>query len=129
MPEVSSIVLYSARPDETIAFYRSVGVGFEDEDHGDGSVHAAVDVGDVHIAVFPGSGAGTAPPRGAGGSTFIGFYVSSLDETLAALRQRGDRVLVDHETQAWGCRAIAEDPDGRRVEINQRGHCPDAEAG
>jgi hypothetical protein len=24
----------------------------------------------------------------------------------------------------WGCRAVAEDPDGRAVEVNQRGTAP-----
>ena len=30
---------------------------------------------------------------------------------------------AEHQVRDWGCRAIVEDPDGRPVEINQRGHC------
>ena len=33
-------------------------------------------------------------------------------------------MLTGHEQMPWGCRMVAEDPDGRAVEINQRGHCP-----
>lgn len=123
MPEVASIVLYSSQPERTIAFYRSVGVDFEDEDHGDGMVHAATEVGGVHVAVFAASDTGTAPSRQADGCTFVGFYVDSLDEVLTAVSALGATVLVDHELQDWGCRVVLEDPDGRPVEINQRDHC------
>ena len=56
--------------------------------------------------------------------SFPGFYVQSLDDTVAALRTLGARILTDHERRPWGCRAVAEDPDGRGVEINQASRCP-----
>jgi lactoylglutathione lyase len=126
MPDVSSIVLYSAQPDRALTFYRLIGIQFEEEDHGDGAVHAATDLGGVHVAVFPAAERGRAPARRVAGSTFVGFYVDSLDETLAGLSATGAAVLVGHEVQVWGCRVVVEDPDGRPVEINQRAHCPDA---
>ena len=46
-----------------------------------------------------------------------------LDDTVAALTAQGTPVLTAHQVRDWGCRAIVEDPDGRPVEINQRGHC------
>ncbi len=122
MPEVSSIVLVSAEPDRTISFYRSVGINFGDEDHDEGSVHSATNLGDIHVAVFPASGDGKAPPRRAAGSTFVGFYVDSLDEKFSALSATGAHLLLDHEVQEWGCRIVVEDPDGRPVEINQGAH-------
>ena len=126
MPEVSSIVLFSARADRTIAFYRSVGIQFEEEDHGDGVVHAATDVGDFHFAIFAAADSEVTPGWRVGGSTFIGFYVDSLDETRAALIRLGARLLVDHQIREWACRFVVNDPDGRAVEINQRAHCDDA---
>lgn len=123
MPELSSIVLFSAQPARTIAFYRSVGIEFEEEDHGDGVVHAATDVGGIHVAVFAAESGTEAPGWRLGGSSFVGFYVDSLDQTRSSLTERGARVLVDHEVRNWGCRILVEDPDGRAVEINQRGHC------
>ena len=123
VPNVSSIVVFSVWPERTVTFYRSLGINLEDEDHGDGLSHAATEVGDVHIAVFPAPGGGAAPGWREGGSTFIGFYVDSLDETLATLRRIGATLLVDHQVREWGCRIVVEDPDGRAVEINQRAHC------
>jgi hypothetical protein len=95
----------SDHPEQTIAFYRAVGVPFEDEDHGDGLIHAAADVDDVHFAVFvPSSGAGSSPEWRSCGSTFVGFYVISLEATLKSLRALGSKLLVDHQVRPWACR-------------------------
>jgi predicted enzyme related to lactoylglutathione lyase len=55
---------------------------------------------------------------------FPGFYVDSLDRVTEALTQVGSTVLTSHQEMPWGCRIVAEDPDGRAIEINQQGHCP-----
>lgn len=125
MTEVASIVLFSADARQTIAFYRALGVALEPEEHGDGVAHAAVDLGTVHVAVLPATEEGPGAPRWrASGTTFAGFYVESLDATLSALAALAAPVLVRHQLREWGCRAVVQDPDGRAVEVNQRGHCP-----
>jgi predicted enzyme related to lactoylglutathione lyase len=123
MIEMASLVLFTAHVGRTVAFYRAVGVPLEDEDHGEGPVHAAAEVGDVHVAVCAASGPGRHPARRAGGSDFPGFYVDALDATLAAVTALGAPVLSGHEQMPWGCRVVVEDPDGRAVELNDRGHC------
>ena len=125
MVEVASIVVFSDWPAETVSFYRALGVPLVDEDHGDGALHAAAEVGGVHLAVFPSDEGGASPPWRAGGSTFVGFWVSSLETAVEALVPLGAQVLVAHECREWGCRVVLSDPDGRPVEINQRGHCAD----
>ncbi len=95
----------------------ALGVDLEDEHHDGGSLHAAADLGGVHVAVGSGSGnAGSGVPTPgwrASGSTFVGFYVASLDEAVVSVRALGSKMLIGHEVCEWGCRAIAEDPDGR----------------
>lgn len=124
MTEMASLVLYAASLPATTAFYRALGLKLEDEDHGEGPVHFATELGPVHFAIYPAEGPGRAGERRSGGSVFPGFYVESLDGAAEALAQAGARVLTGHQQMPWGCRVVAEDPDGRAVEINQRGHCP-----
>jgi lactoylglutathione lyase len=124
MTEMASLVLFAADPGATAAFYRAVGVDLDDEDHGEGPVHFAAELGPVHFAIYPAGTPGRAPERRSGGSCFPGFYVRSLDHAVAALTRAGAPIPTGHEQMPWGCRVVAEDPDGRAVEINQRGHCP-----
>jgi hypothetical protein len=56
------------------------------------------------------------------GSDFPGFYVPSLDEVTTRLAAADVRVLESHEPMPWGCRIVAEDPDGRAVEIIEKAH-------
>jgi lactoylglutathione lyase len=125
MVEISSLVLFASDLDATVGFYCALGVPLDTEDHGEGPQHAAAQIGGVHVAVYPAeTGSGARAPRWrAAASDFPGFYVDSLDEAVAAVQERGARLLVDHQERPWGCRVVAEDPDGRAVEVNQRGHC------
>ena len=123
MTEMASLVLFAASPAATMAFYRAVGLELEAEDHGEGPVHFATELGPVHFAIYPAEVEGRASERRSGGSLFPGFYVESLDRAAEALAQVGAPMLTGHQEMPWGCRVVAEDPDGRAVEINQRGHC------
>jgi lactoylglutathione lyase len=122
--EIASIVLFAAEVDKTAEFYRAIGLELEHEDHGEGPVHFAMELGGVHFAIYPTEVNGRAPARRAAGSSFPGFYVAALDEVAGALRRMGATVLTEHEQMPWGCRVVVEDPDGRAIEINDRTHCP-----
>jgi lactoylglutathione lyase len=124
MTEMASLVVYAANPSATAAFYRALGLVLEDEYHGDGPVHFATEVGSVHFAIYPAEAPGRATERRSGGSSFPGFYVDSLDRAVQELNGAGAPILTEHEQMPWGCRVVAEDPDGRAVEVNQRRHCP-----
>ncbi len=123
MTEFGALVVYASDTARAAAFYRAVGVDLEDEDHGEGPVHFAADLGGVHFAIYPAEAPGRAPARRSGGASFPGFYVSSLDRVTAALAGLGAPVLQPHQEMPWGCRIVVEDPDGRPVEVNQRDHC------
>jgi hypothetical protein len=94
VPTVSSIVLFGAQADRTNAFYRSVGVEFEEEDHGDGLIRAATEVGDVHVVVNPSTRAGLstglrveAPSSGSMSTRWIALRQPPDDEQLARRSQ------------------------------------------
>lgn len=89
MIEFASLVLFAVDVEETARFYRAVGIALEDEDHGEGPVHFAAALGDVHFAIYPASTAGTAPLREDGRQQLPGLYVEPLDEARQALNAVG----------------------------------------
>jgi lactoylglutathione lyase len=124
MAEIAALVLFAADPNATSEFYRAIGLDLEEELHEEGPVHLAVELGPVHFAIYAAAGPGRAPERRSAGDTFPGFYVDSLDDVTIALRQIGASIIRAHEDMPWGCRIVAQDPDGRAVEVNQKDHCP-----
>ena len=116
--------MFASAPAATAAFYRALGLVLGDEHHGEGPIHFAAELGPVHFAIYPAQAPGRARQHRTGGNVFPGFYVDSLEHVVSALKQSGAPILTDHEQMPWGCRIVAEDPDGRTVEINQRAHCP-----
>jgi predicted enzyme related to lactoylglutathione lyase len=125
MTQVASIVVFSADHARSAAFYRAIGIPLEDEQHDQGPLHYARELGAVHFAVYPTTSQGSAPDWRESGSTFPGFYVDSLDTAAASLSLLHAPILQEHEQMPWGCRIVAQDPDGRPIEVNQRGHCSD----
>jgi lactoylglutathione lyase len=125
MTELASLVFFVNDLVASARFFRALGVPLEHEAHDDGPSHWAAEIGSVHFAVYQAdSGIGTrASGFRSAATTFPGVYVTSLDSAVEALTQLGSRLIEPHQVRPWGCRIIAEDPDGRAVEINQRNHC------
>jgi lactoylglutathione lyase len=121
--EFASLVLFTSDVEAAARFYRAIGVPLEDEDHGEGPVHFAAEIGGVHFALYPAYVSGRAPERRSGGSSFPGVYVESLDDALREVQALDAPILTGHEVMPWGCRFVAEDPDGRAVEVNDKSHC------
>ena len=121
---IASAVFFSGQLERCTAFYKALGVPLQDEDHGDGFVHAAADLDGVHVAVFPAADSGRGPAHRTAGSVFLGFWVPSLDAALEALEPLGLKMVLEHQVCEWGCRVVVDDPDGRTIELNQKGHCP-----
>ncbi len=90
-------------------------------------MHAAGDVGGVHVAVLAATRKESSPPWRCGGTTFVGLWVPSLDAASPALGNLGCELLLAHEEREWGCRIVVADPDGRAIEVNQQDHCRPAE--
>jgi aminoglycoside 6'-N-acetyltransferase I len=122
---LGSLIFFSSRMDEALAFYRALGVPLEREQHEDESpVHYAAELNGVHVALYEAS-PGSATRFREGGCTWPGFSVEDLDATLARLPAR---VLTAPEERPWGMRAVVEDPDGRPIEIWSATSVPKPEA-
>jgi lactoylglutathione lyase len=121
--EIASIVLYSNNAAKLTSFYEAAGAALEREQHDDGPVHFAVEIGGVHFAIYQAEGDAVVAAHCEPGEVFVGFYVDSLDSVVSAMASNGVLPATRHEQMPWGCRILFRDPDGRTVEINDKSHC------
>jgi lactoylglutathione lyase len=121
--EIASIVLYSNKVAELANFYAAVGAALENEQHEDGPVHFAVEIGSAHFAIYQADGDSVTASHREPGEVFVGFYVDSLDAVIGAMAGNGVSPIAPHEQMPWGCRVLFQDPDGRTVEVNDKSHC------
>lgn len=115
-PSLSLLVLKTSQTESVLAFYETLGLKFEVEQHGKGPIHWSATIGEVVFEIYP-FAVGSETTDSA---TRIGFAVSNLSESVDQLRSAGCQILKEPITTSWGFRAVAKDPDGRAVELVQR---------
>jgi predicted enzyme related to lactoylglutathione lyase len=98
--------------DASAKFYRIIGLEFEQHRHGTGPEHYAASDGNWTFELYPAS-----PKFPASSSARIGFAVESCDVVADQLREAGFSLEAAPADSPWGRRAVAQDPDGHRVEI------------
>ncbi len=113
---LSLLVLRAEDLDRSLRFYQALGLKFTEEQHGNGPLHHACQLGEAVLELYPGK-PGSAPDRRSGGATMIGFRVDSLSQTLLTLAELGVTVLTAPSPSSTPSRAVVEDPDGRAIEI------------
>jgi len=113
---LSLVVLRARDLEQTLAFYRALGLSFVREQHGSGPVHYSSQLGPTVLEIYPGK-AETEPDRRAPGATMIGLAVDGFDDALAAARARGSKILSEPKGNGIPRRAVVEDPDGRALEL------------
>ena len=115
---IDALIMYASDLKKTVEFYRKLGVPLETEEHEEGPLHYACELGHAHVAVYE-SKPGAALMRGFGGASQFGLRVDSLEETYGIAVAAGAKTIIAPMTAPWGRRAVIEDPDGRPVELNQ----------
>jgi lactoylglutathione lyase len=115
---LSLLVLRTTRIDACLEFYRRLGLELIEEKHGKGPVHYSASANGVIIEIYPQPQKNVTEP-GAEASIRLGFTVEALTATLESLKTTGARILRPPALTRWGLVAVALDPDGREVEINE----------
>jgi lactoylglutathione lyase len=118
MSHLKLLVLYSAQLDQTLAFYKTLGLAFVEEKHGAGPLHYACDTGGMVIEIYPASHADSMPPKSSG-AVMLGFGVASIEATLGLLAELDVTPKSSPKDTPWGRRCIVVDPDGRPIEISE----------
>ena len=89
-----------------------------EEKHGKGPVHYSSSSNGIIIEIYPDTHKSATESR-AERTIRLGFMVESLDATLESLRATGATILSPTSITQRGRLAVALDPDGREVEINE----------
>lgn len=117
--DLGLLVLRTADVDAARSFYEAVGLRFVEEQHGDGPRHLAAPLpSGVVVELYP---AVDGEPIGRGGLSDVrlGFVVDGLDRVVERLTADGHPLVSPARSTDRGRRAVAADPDGRRVELQE----------
>ena len=114
-PALNLFVIRSAEPILTVAFYKLLGLCFQEEQHGEGQIHWAAESGEVVMEVYP-----ARSPAEVNNTIRLGFDVRDLGSIVVSLREMGAQVVSDQKQTQEGLRALVKDPDGRTIELAQR---------
>lgn len=108
------VVLRSSDMERAVTFYTLLGLQFTRHQHGKGPEHYSAELGNSVFEIYPASPEGLSTL-----GTRIGFSVTSLDTTLAAIRDYPQAIISPAKDSEWGRRAVVADPDGHRIELLQ----------
>lgn len=116
--ELSLLVLISSDMVKTLSFYKTIGLQFSQECHGQGVVHYACTLDTTTIEIYPESDAAASSP-GQICATRLGFKVVNIDAVLVQLQNIGESRLPSIQSTLCGRRVVLIDPDGRKVELTE----------
>ena len=111
------IVIRSVEPSRTMAFYKMLGMDFQEEQHGSGPVHWAAELDGIVLEIYPAKSADEVDV-----TTRLGFVVKDASSVLNTLRLSDVEIISDLKQTKWGLRAVVRDSDGRTVELVQQQH-------
>jgi predicted enzyme related to lactoylglutathione lyase len=113
LPQLSLVVIRATNLEATVAFYQTIGLVFQEEQHGSGPRHYSCIMGEVVLEIYP-PRVHTLPD-----TNLIGFRVADLDETLHQLSGIGFQTENEPKTSTWGRWVNLLDPDGRTVQLSE----------
>ena len=116
---IDALVLRATKLEQVVRFYRAIGLPLKEEQHADGPLHYACELGQAHIAIYEAEANGDAPLRLNGGASMVGFRVDSVEAAFEAALRAGGKCAAEPDDYPWGRRALVTDPDGRAVELNE----------
>ena len=112
-PSFKLVVIRSTDINGTMEFYRSLGIEFDEDQHGSGPRHFAADLGGVVFEIYPAN-----KPEDVDRTTRLGFSLPDIHTAIISIRELGATIVEDPRESEWGLRAVVRDPDGRSVELH-----------
>lgn len=112
MPQLALVVIRSVDTTRSRRFYESLGLTFCEEQHGNGPLHLACELGEAVFEIYP-STSSLSPTVGAR----IGFRVEDISAAMASIVNLGGEIVSLPKESPWGRRTVLRDPDGHIVEL------------
>lgn len=119
MTSLNLVVIRSTDIDRTADFYRQLGLTFTEERHGNGPRHFAAILDGLVLEIYPARDATQVDS-----STRLGFGTTEFAAVMHRLIQSGAEFSESPADPVYGGRAVARDPDGRKVEIRKEANAP-----
>jgi len=110
------VVIRTNQINKVLSFYQTLGLVFQEEQHGKGPVHYACEHEQIVFEIYPGKEAIT-PDWKKAGAVMLGFKVNGLNEIVKKLKDNGIEIITNPVETDRGLRASMSDPDGRRIEL------------
>lgn len=111
--KLNLLVIRSAQPAVLAAFYTQLGINFEYHRHGTGPLHYAAAINGLVLEIYPLQKGQLQADSG----LRLGFKLDNPQEVIEALRLEEVAIISEPIDSPWGCRAVFQDPDGRKVEL------------
>lgn len=114
MPELTSIIINTAHPEEMLQFYGRLGLEFECRQISKGGQCHRAFLGPVELTLYESK----TPPTAHRPDLQLTFRIKSLEQACADLAKiKGVECLMDPTLLPDGNKAILLDPDGRAIEL------------
>jgi lactoylglutathione lyase len=110
--QLNLVVVRSHDINESVLFYRKLGLNFIKHQHGSGLEHFASEGSLVTFEIYPCTSEASLTT-----ATRLGFQVDSVDDIVQELEKSA--IISSPKDSPWGRRAIIVDPDGHKIELTQ----------
>ena len=116
MVSLKLIVIRTNKPEELTAFYTVLGLQFDYHKHGNSPYHYSAKIDEAIFEIYPLLKSQSEPDK----TLRLGFSVVDFDAVIQALKSQHVKFISEPEDTDFGCLAIVEDLDGRKVEVYRR---------
>ena len=103
------LVLKTPALDRTVAFYRLLGLSFQQEQHGRGPVHFSTTLDQTTLEIYP-----LGKTQTVDATTRLGFTVNDLSAVIDAIQLDGGTVVSQPSAVPMSMRAVEKLPPGTR---------------
>lgn len=118
--KINLLVLKSADIEGSVAFYENLfNIDFQRHSHNGGAIHYSADIKGMIFEIYPVNRNKFFIQNHAANIVRFGFQVESISELMKKIKNDAIVISKPKETE-WGLIAVIADPDGHRIELNQK---------